>query len=156
LWRGAPGHQSSVPMTAEAGKPRPRPSRPPSPPSHPLPLKPAGHVPLFCAVDPLPPRPAAAPQPVDQRGAVGVQVPNALHPQPRVPVAGGAHRVCDQGAAGGGPAVLRAREGRAPRRARSPRAASPWPRQVSPGADGSLHTLPRAELESCNSASTQT
>lgn len=73
---------------------RPTPAPPPSSPP------PPGHVPLLCAVDPLPPRPAAAAQPVDQRGAVGVQVPNALHPQPRVPVAGGAHRVCDQGERG--------------------------------------------------------
>ncbi len=41
------------------------------------------------AVGPQPPRPAAAAQPVDQRGAVGVQAPHPLHPLPRVPLAGG-------------------------------------------------------------------
>ncbi len=43
---------------------------------------------LLSAVDPQPPRPAAAAQPVDQRGALGVQAPHALHPLPRVPLAG--------------------------------------------------------------------
>jgi len=50
---------------------------PPSPPCVP----PTGDVPVLCPVDPLPPRPAAAPQPVDKRGALGVQVPHTLHPQ---------------------------------------------------------------------------
>lgn len=40
------------------------------------------------AVDPVAPRPAAASEPVDQRRALGVQVPDPLHPQQRVPLAG--------------------------------------------------------------------
>jgi len=59
------------------------------------------------AVDPEPPRPAAAPEPVDQRGALGVQEPNALHPHARVPLAGGPHRVRHAGARAPPPAARR-------------------------------------------------
>lgn len=48
------------------------------------------HLPHFhtSAVDPQPPRPAPAPESMDKRCPLGVQVPHTLHPQPRVPVAG--------------------------------------------------------------------
>ena len=46
---------------------------------------------LLRQVDPEPPRPAAAHQPVGQRGALGAAAP-ALPPDDRVPLAGGSHR----------------------------------------------------------------
>lgn len=49
------------------------------------------------ALDPRPPRSAAASESVDERGALGVQAPDAVHPHARVPVAGGPQRVRDEG-----------------------------------------------------------
>ena len=52
-----------------------------------------GDVPRLRQLDPLAPRPSHEDQPVVQRGAVGVQAPDAVHPLARVPVARRAHRV---------------------------------------------------------------
>ena len=48
----------------------------------------AGHVPLLRTVDPIPQRPTPAPQPMDQRCALGVQAPHPFHPIAGVLMAG--------------------------------------------------------------------
>ena len=80
-----------------------------------------------CSLDPRPPRPAPASEPVDEHRALGVQAPHAVHPHARVPLAGktvgslrrvgGPQRVRDEGGGGeggaGDPGLLRARVRRA-------------------------------------------